>query len=200
MLAKSVALLALAAIVLGSEHVIPNNDCEDITSRVCQNFDEARQNAINTQINMELRASYVYMAMATYFNRDDPNLKGFAQFFSAASLEEREHATKLIDYLNSRGGKVMLTAIQAPSKHEWSHGLEAVTDALQLERDVNEALLRLHAGAHNDPHLQDFLETHYLTEQVDSIRELSGFVSQLTRLRVTNPGLGEHMFDSKLLN
>lgn len=46
--------------------------------------------------------------------------------------------------------------------------------------------------------MQDFLEHHYLQEQVDSIRQLAGYVSQLTALNVTNPGLGEHIFDEKL--
>lgn len=46
------------------------------------------------------------------FSRDDPNHKGFAKFFFAASLEEREHAMKLVEYQNLRGGKVKLTAIQ----------------------------------------------------------------------------------------
>merc|ERR1719495_1860552 len=32
---------------------------------------------INKQINMELYASYVYMAMACYFDRDDVALNGF---------------------------------------------------------------------------------------------------------------------------
>lgn len=46
--------------------------------------------------------------------------------------------------------------------------------------------------------MQDFLEANYLDEQVKSIRQLSGYVSQLTRLNAINPGLGEHTFDQEL--
>ena len=54
-----------------SEHTLPADDCKNIASKVCQNFDELRQNAINVQINMELKASYAYMAMGAYFSRWD---------------------------------------------------------------------------------------------------------------------------------
>ncbi|XP_067931734.1 soma ferritin-like isoform X2 [Watersipora subatra] len=200
MLAKIFIFAASALLVLGSEHVLPSNDCENIESKVCQNFDEERESAINQQINMELEASYAYLAMAAYFSREDPNRMGFAKFFFAASAEERQHALKLIEYQNLRGGEVKLTAIRAPSNadHVFRSGLEAVTKALALERRVNAAILNLHELCKNDPQMQDFLEGNYLQEQVDSIRELAGMVSQLTKLHETNPGLGEHIFDEKL--
>jgi len=198
MLAKIILVCCLAGFSLGNEHVLPNDDCDGFDAKSCQNFDEARQNAINTQINMELRASYIYMAMGAYFSRDEPNHVGYAKFFTESSTEEREHAMKLMEYLNSRGGEVRLTAIQAPGKHEWTHGEQALQEALALEKQVNAALLTLHAGAGNDPHLQDFLESNYLNEQVDSIRQLAGYVNQVRNLKVTNPGLGEHIFNEKL--
>lgn len=37
---------------------------------------------------------------------------GFADFFYKASAEEREHALKLIEYQNLRGGVVRLHAIR----------------------------------------------------------------------------------------
>jgi len=46
--------------------------------------------------------------------------------------------------------------------------------------------------------MQDFLEANYLDEQVKSIRQLGGFVNQLTKVRETNPGLGEHIYDKEL--
>jgi len=63
---------------------------------------------------------------------------------------------------------------------------------------VNQVLLELHkvATAHNDPHLTDFLEGEYLKEQVESIKELSGYITQLKRC---GPGLGEYMFDKETL-
>merc|ERR1712098_990756 len=58
----------------------------------------------NKQINMEFYASYVYMSMYTYFDRDDVAYSGMAAFFKKSSDEEREHGEKLIQYQNKRGG------------------------------------------------------------------------------------------------
>lgn len=70
---------------------------------------------LNSQITKELQASYVYQAYASYFQRADVALHGIHKFFAAASLEEREHAQKLIDYINMRGGHVKLENIQLSS-------------------------------------------------------------------------------------
>lgn len=47
-----------------------------------------------------------------YYARADVSLPGFAKFFSAASKEERDHAEKLMDYLNQRGGEVKLQDVK----------------------------------------------------------------------------------------
>jgi len=170
-----------------------------VTNRkTCQNFDPDTVKIINVQINEELKASYVYQSMAFYYGRDDIALRGFSKFFQDSSNEEREHAQKLMDYLNKRGGTLILNDIPKPSQEEWGSGLSAMKEALRLEHHVNDKLLDLHwlAQQRNDPHLQDFLEGEYLTEQVDSIKQLSDFVSVLTRME-TSP-LGEYIFDQEL--
>jgi len=60
-----------------------------------------------------------------------------------------------------------------------------------------QSLLNLHsvASGHMDVHLCDFLETHYLQEQVDSIKEIADHVTNLKRV---GEGLGVYMFDQKL--
>ncbi len=55
------------------------------------------------QIEMEIQASIVYLSYAAHFSKDVINRPGFAKFFFEAASEEREHATKLIDYLSMRG-------------------------------------------------------------------------------------------------
>lgn len=46
----------------------------------------------------EYSMSYQYHAMSNYFNRDNVGLPGFAAFFRASSLEERNHAQQLMDF------------------------------------------------------------------------------------------------------
>lgn len=167
------------------------------TSRVRQNFHENCENALNDQINMELYASYVYQSMAIYFDRDDVALPGFSKFFEHNSQEEREHAEKLMKYLNKRGGRVVLKDVKRPDKDEWGNGLQGLESALDLEKKVNESLLKIHALAteHNDPHLTDFLEEQYLAEQVEAIKELGDMITKLKR---AGDGLGEYLFDKDL--
>lgn len=42
--------------------------------------------------------SYAYHAVSSYFNRDNVALPGFVTYFRNASLDERSHAQKLIDF------------------------------------------------------------------------------------------------------
>jgi len=167
-------------------------------SAIRQNFHENCEAAINKQINMELHASYVYMSMAFHYERHDIALMGYAKFMKDQSCEEREHAMKLMKYQNQRGGRVCLSAIDAPGCQEWKGALHGLEDALALEKKVNESLLALHALAskHSDPHLTDFLESEYLDEQVDSIKQLADMITILKRAGVN--GLGEHIVDKEL--
>ncbi|XP_044748162.1 soma ferritin-like [Coccinella septempunctata] len=166
-------------------------------SQVRQNFHKDCEDAINKQINLEFFASYTYISMAAYFDRDDVALPGFTKYFKDCSVEEREHAWKLIEYMNKRGGHTVLTEISAPEKQEWGTAQEAMHAALELEKSVNESLLHLHsvASGHMDVNLCDFLETHYLQEQVDAIKEIADHVTNLKRV---GEGLGTFMFDQQL--
>ncbi|KAJ6638805.1 Soma ferritin [Pseudolycoriella hygida] len=167
-----------------------------MNSQLRQNFHQDCEEAINKQINMELYASYAYMSMAFYFDRDDLALSGLHKFFKKASDEEREHAMKFMKYQNKRGGKVFLSDIKVP-KIEWGSAQDAMQAALDLETEVNESLLQIHriATEKNDVTLCDFLESEYLQEQVDSMKEIADYVTNLKRV---GEGLGVYMFDRQL--
>merc|ERR1712117_576283 len=157
-----------------------------MVSRIRQNYKEDCEALVNKQINLELHASYVYMSLATYFDRDDVASYGFAAYFKKNSDEEREHSEKFIKYQNKRGGRVVFQDVAKPST------MEAV---LELEKTVNQSLLDLHKGADGDAHLCDFLEANFLDEQVDAIKEISEWITKLKR---AGPGLGFHMIDKEI--
>ncbi|KAL0918615.1 hypothetical protein M5K25_010633 [Dendrobium thyrsiflorum] len=71
--------------------------------------------------------------------------------------------------------------------------------ALSLERLVNEKLLNLHsvAARANDPNMTEFIENHFLTEQVEAIKKISEYVAQLRRV---GKGHGVWHFDQVLLH
>jgi len=167
-------------------------------SQCRQNYHSESEAGINRQINMELYASYCYQSMSFYFDRDDVALPGFAKFFKKSSDEEREHAEKLMAFQNKRGGRVVLQDIKKPDRDEWGCGLDAMQVALGLEKSVNQALLDLHAVAskHNDAQMTDFIEGQFLQEQVEAIKQIGDYITNLKRV---GTGLGEYMFDKETL-
>ncbi|CAD6255244.1 unnamed protein product [Miscanthus lutarioriparius] len=167
-----------------------------------QKFVDDCEAALNEQINVEYNASYAYHSLFAYFDRDNVALKGFAKFFKESSDEEREHAEKLMEYQNKRGGRVRLQSIVTPLT-EFDHpdkgdALYAMELALALEKLVNEKLHNLHGVATrcNDPQLTDFIESEFLEEQVEAINKISKYVAQLRRV---GKGHGVWHFDQMLL-
>ncbi|XP_059496642.1 uncharacterized protein LOC132206467 [Stegostoma tigrinum] len=134
----------------------------------------------------------------SYFDRDDVALPHFYQFFKHQSQEKREHAEKLLKFQNQRGGRVFLQDVKKPERDEWGNSLQAMQVALDLEKNVNQSLLDLHqlATAQTDPHLCDFLETHYLDEEVRIIKQLGDYITNLKRLGAPENGMGEYLFGS----
>merc|ERR1711973_986089 len=111
-----------------SNHYFLNNFLLNsiMTSKIRQNYHEECEALINKQINMEFYASYVYLSMASYFNRDDQALPGFSSFFQKSSDEERAHGMKLMEYQAKRGGCVVFQDIAKPSSMEWGTPLEVI--------------------------------------------------------------------------
>ncbi|XP_041033502.1 ferritin, higher subunit-like isoform X2 [Carcharodon carcharias] len=136
-----------------------------------------------------------------YFDRDDVALRHFAEFFKEQSHEGREHAEKLMKFQNKRGGRIILEDVKKPELDEWGNGLEAMQRALQMEKNVNQSLLDLHklSSRNIDPHLCDFLKTHYLDEQVKMIKKLGDHITNLKRLGAPERGMGEYLFDKLTL-
>ncbi|XP_078286537.1 ferritin heavy chain-like isoform X2 [Rhinoraja longicauda] len=166
-----------------------------------QNYPKECVEAINRQINMEFRAFYVYLSMSYYFDRRDVSLKNFAKFYLEQSVEEREHAEKLMMFQNKRGSRIILHDIKKPYHDEWGSGLEAMEQALQLEIEVNQCILNLHklGSEQNDVSLCEFLESNYLSDQLEAIRKLGEHITNLKRLGAPENGMGEYLFDKHTL-
>lgn len=86
--------------------------------------------SLNKQIGLELQAMHEYLGLAIYFEQE--LLKGFAAWFHKQTEEEREHAMRLIEYVQDRGGKVKLGAVPAVETH-FASPLEAVKGAYAAE-------------------------------------------------------------------
>ena len=153
---------------------------------------------MNKQINLEYYASYVYHYLFSYFDRDSVGLKNIAKYFDKCSLEERDHAHKLMVYQNKRGGKVIFSNINTHTLDDSNLSLlQSFEIALQLEQDVYDSLLSLHkiGESANDPQFTDFIEGEYLEEQIEGMNELRVYISQLKL--IGDSGHGQWHFNAE---
>ena len=98
---------------------------------------------------------------------------------------------------NQRGGRALFLDVQKPSQDEWGKTQDAMEAALLVEKNLNQALLDLHglASARGDPHICDFLENHFLDEEVKLIKKMGDHLTNLRRLAGPQAGLGEYLFE-----
>ncbi|CAM4704206.1 unnamed protein product [Caretta caretta] len=173
-----------------------------MSSQIRQNYDPESEAGTNRLVNQLLRASYSFQSLGYFFDRDDVALAHFSEFFRHLAGEKREQAERMLGFQNRRGGRILLQAIQKPEQDEWGNGAAAMDFALKLEKTINQALLDLHkvATSHADPHMCDFLETHYLDEEVKLLKKLGDHVTNLRRVGAAEGGLGEYLFDRLTLH
>lgn len=150
--------------------------------------------ALNQQINAELYSAYLYFSMASYLASID--LAGCAHYMHAQTQEELLHASKMYEYVNERGGRVIMDAINAP-KTQWGSPLEAFEDAYKHEQHVTSlinSLMEL-AIAEKDHATQIFLQW-FISEQVEEEASANGVIQRM-KLASSSPG-GLFMIDKEL--
>jgi ferritin len=138
------------------------------------------QDELNKQVNAELYASYLYLAMSAYF--EDVNFGGFAKWMKAQSSEEYGHAMKIYDYLTRVGAKVELDSIQKP-KLEWSSALEAFEDALEHEKKVTKMIDDLtNLAIEEKDHSTNIFLHWFVEEQVEEVDTAQNIVDTLNMI------------------
>ena len=134
---------------------------------------------MNRQITEETFASYLYLSMALYFERE--NYSGFAHWMRLQSKEEAAHAAKFMEYIHDRGGSVKLEAIAAP-KHEWKTPLEAFSEALAHEKLVTASIVKIMDEAVAAKDYASISLLHwFINEQVEEEASAQEIVDRLTR-------------------
>ena len=150
--------------------------------------------AFNEQIKNEFYSAYMYLAMSAYLA--DAGLPGFASWMRVQAKEEVTHATKMYDYVLSRGGKVVLKAIDMPPA-EWKGPLDVMQAALQHEKFVTSCLNELTDLAIKEKdHASQIFLSWYITEQVEEEQQFGDIVSSLKL--INGEGQGLLMMDREL--
>jgi ferritin len=142
-------------------------------------------NAINEQINSEFEASYTYLAMAAYCERQ--RFTGAAKWLRLQSDEERLHGLKLFDFVLARDGAVSLKAIDQPAASFDS--LTAVFEqTLTHEQKVTQQINGLYELCFREKAFAEMTELQwFLTEQVEEEKSAREIVAKL-RLVKNDPG------------
>lgn len=71
--------------------------------------------ALNAQMTKEAHASQIYLSYASWVERQ--GYSGIANFLFRHAQEERNHMTKILEYILERGAEVQVTAIPAPPEN-----------------------------------------------------------------------------------
>ena len=95
------------------------------------------QQAINDQITAELWSSNLYLQMSYFLKHQ--GWDGFAHWLRLHSLEEREHAMHMADYITDRGGVVKIQTIDSvPEK--WGSILKVFEHSFSHEKQVSKMI------------------------------------------------------------
>lgn len=103
-------------------------------------IDQRMQEALNKQINAEIYSAYLYLSMSAHFQ--SVNLAGFANWMRVQWQEELAHALKFYDYVNERGGRVVLQPVEAPPS-AWDSPLALFEHVHQHEQKVTGMINKL---------------------------------------------------------
>ena len=137
------------------------------------------QNIINDQITAELWSSNLYLQMSYFLKHQ--GWDGFAHWMKIHSDEEREHATKMADFLTDRGGQVKLNMVNLVPEG-WGSVLEVFEHSLEQEKMVSKMIdkIVLLAIEEQDFATENFFRT-FVDEQVEEEALFGGIVDKLKR-------------------
>ena len=152
------------------------------------------EGAVNEQIKSELYSAYLYLAMAAHC--EHKNFKGFANWLKIQAKEEVAHAMRLYDFVNDRGGKVVLSAIDQPPA-EYQSLTEIFEKVLNHEKGVTTKINHLYelAKEENDYPLQVHLQW-FIDEQVEEEKNPAEILAMLQL--IGESGSGIMMLDHEL--
>ena len=155
---------------------------------------KAMAEALNRQIQKEVYSEYYYFAMAAYLT--DINLDGFANFFLIQAKEEHDHVIKFFNYINERGGRVIVYGIEEPP-NDFASPLDIFEKAYEHEQLVSKSIHEIMdlAIKENDHPSKVFLQW-FVDEQVEEESTMDRIVNRIKL--VGGEGHGILMIDNEL--
>ncbi|WP_332634184.1 ferritin [Halalkalibacter flavus] len=143
-------------------------------------LNEKLKKALNDQMNFEFYAAHSYLAMAAYCS--DESLDGFANFFLVQAEEERFHAMKFYNFINSLGERATIQSLPEPN-NTFTSVLDAFEKALEQEKEVTKKIYHLSDLALDDrEHATMTFLKWFIEEQVEEEDLFDSIIQKLKRI------------------
>ena len=134
---------------------------------------------LGAQIKNEFAASQQYAAVAVWFARQD--LPQLARYFYRQSLEERNHAMMMVQYMLDRDIPVTIPGID-PVRNDFATAIDPIALALAQEKQVTADIEALFTAARSEgnPIGEQFM-LWFLKEQVEEVASMSTLLNVAQR-------------------
>jgi ferritin len=141
---------------------------------------------LQDQIRNEFTATQQYTAIAVHFDNDD--LPQLAKYFYRRAGDEREHASKMVQYFIDRDFGVEIPGVDEV-RNQFDTPHESIALALEMERTVTKQVSALAAAARDEG---DYLGEQFMWWFLEEQREEEAVLNTL--LRVAERA-GDNLFD-----
>lgn len=121
--------------------------------------------ALNEQIALEGYASYLYLSMASWCDKE--GLEGCASFMHRQSAEERSHMLRLFQYLSEMDAHALAPAVAQPP-HHFSSVQDLFEQVYAHEQKVTKAISNLVSLSYEE---RDHATLNFLQWYVEEQRE-----------------------------
>lgn len=134
---------------------------------------------LQDQVRNELTASQQYLAVAVWFDNED--LPRLGAHFYRQSIEERNHAMMIVQYLMDNDIKVAIPSIEEV-RNDFTETRELVALALEQEREVTQEIVTLAKAARDEgDYLGEQFLQWFLKEQVEEVSQMSTLLAVVDR-------------------
>jgi bacterioferritin B len=134
---------------------------------------------LQEQVRHEFTSSQQYVALAVWFDRQD--LPQLAKHFYRQSLEERNHAMMIVQYLLDNDIAPTIPGIDNVDT-DFDQPADLVALALKQEKDVTEEIINLAKVARDeDDYMGEQFMQWFLKEQVEEVAQMKTLLNVMQR-------------------
>jgi ferritin len=134
---------------------------------------------LQEQVRNEFTASQQYIALAVWFDGQD--LPQLAKHFYRQSVEERNHAMMIVQYLLDNDVTVTIPGVEEV-RNDFAEPVQLVELALKQEKEVADDIVRLARAARDEEDYkgEQFMQW-FLKEQVEEVAQMTTLLNVVRR-------------------